>query len=413
MVDIRRIRFTTKRVQKLIDDWKTNKTKPQWADTLSVKRQKLFINNLLVVPSEDVSDWLRTRVYDKQKAPVSLSRDSGWTDHISKETLGISRRTWYDWLASQDIHQRFSLRPKPLKSAGRRLTRFGHCEMDLVEVKAKDVPSRTTDTYIFTMIDRLSSFLVAKRVDTKKVNPPTKRGTLTVFKELLEEMNKALPVPVHEISSDDGGEFKAELEAFMKKRKIKKVVVSLGAAIEARNGDLQRKLYRLINIKRRGGFDKLLREAVNLCNQTTSKIIKMPPNEAVKQPAASLEKIFNKARQKPGKQIGPRLKKGDTVLIMQTHAMKKKGAFYKSYRDHWSTPKTIQRIQGNAIFIEGESVPRGRVKLVRPLDKKSVMLLESPKAKRKPRKKKSPIKQRKKSTRSSAKTAQQKMKGMR
>ena len=413
MVDIRKVRFTKKRVQKLIDDWKTNKQKPKWADTLSVKGQKLFINNLLVVPSEEVSDWLRARVYDKARAPVSLSRDSGWTDHISKETLGISRRKWYDWLASQDIHQRFSVRPKPLKSAGRRLTRFGHCEMDLVEVKSKDVPSRTTDTYIFTMIDRLSSYLVAKRVDTKQVNPAKKRGTLIVFKELLEEMNKALPVPVHEVASDSGGEFKAELEAFMNKSKIKKVVVPLGAAIEARNGDLQRKLYRLINIKRRGGFDTLLREAVKLCNQTTSKIVKMPPIEAVKQSAASLERIFNSARQKPGKRVGPRLKKGDTVLIMQTHALKKKGAFYKSYRDHWSTPKTIERIRGNANFIGGKSVPRNRVKLVRPLDKKSVAALESPKKVRKPRKKAAPIQPRRKSTRAGAKAAREKMKGMR
>ena len=413
MVEVRRIKFTKKRVQTLIEDWTKSKKKPEWAKTMSVKDGSLYVNGLLVVPAEEVSAWLRRRIYDKSLPPVSLSRDSGWTDHISKETLGISRRRWFDWLASQDVHQRFSLRPKPLKAAGQRLTRFGHCEMDLVEVKAKDVPSRTTDTFIFTMIDRLSSYLVAKRVDTKMVDPPKKRGTLIVFRELLEEMNEALPTPVHEINCDDGGEFKGAMLAYMKKRGIKKRVVQLGAAIEARNGVLQRKLYRLINIKRRGGLDKLLREAVTLCNQTTSKITKMTPIEAVKQSAASIEKVFNRARQKPGKRLGPRLKKGDTVLVMQSHAVAKKGAFYKSYRDHWSSPKIIERVQGNAIFIGGKSVPRARVKLVRPLDRESVKLLESPKKVRAPRKKKSPVKPRRRSTRAGAEAARKKMKGMR
>jgi hypothetical protein len=412
MVDLRKSRFNRARIKRIIDAWKKNKTKPEWADTLGVTRGRLFVNGLEVVASEDVDDWLRARVYDKNSKPFSLSRDSGYTDHVAKETLGISRRKWYDWLASQDIHQRFSVRPKPLKSAGQRLKKFGHCEMDLVEVKQKDVPSRTTDTFIFTFLDRLSSFLCALRIDTKAIDPPTKRGTLTVFKELLAQMNAVLPTKVHEISMDGGSEFKGALERYMKQQGIKKKVVPLGAAIESRNGVLQRKLYRLINLKRKGGFDKHLKEAVELCNQTTNKVTKVPPNQAVKMEAADLEKVFNSFRQKPGKQIGPRLKKGDTVLVMQSHAVKKKGAFYKSYRDHWSTPKKIQRVQGNGIFIDGKSVPRNRVKKVRPVDQKSMQLLESPKRIRKAKRKSSPVKLRQRSTRAGARDAKARMKGM-
>jgi hypothetical protein len=408
MVDLRKLRFNRARIRRLLK----TKIKPEWADTFVVKGSRLFVNGLEVVASEDVDDWLRARVYNKNAKPFSLSRDSGYTDHVAKETLGISRRKWYTWLASQDIHQRFSVRPKPLRSAGQRLKNFGHCECDLVEVKQKDVPSRTTDTFIFTLIDRLSSYLCAKRVDTKAINPPTMRGTLIVFKELLTEMNAALPTKVHEISMDGGGEFKGDLERYMKHKGIKKKIVPLGAAIEARNGVLQRKLYRLINLGRKGGFDKHLREAVELCNKTTNKVTKVSPNRAVQMKASEVERVFNKFRQKPGKQIGPRLKKGDTVLVMQSHAVKKKGAFYKSYRDHWSLPQKIQKIKGNGIFINGKSVPRNRVKKVLPVDKKSQKILEPIKVIRKAKKKASPPKLRKKSTRAGARVAKAKMKGM-
>jgi hypothetical protein len=208
--------------------------------------------------------------------------------------------------------------------------------MDLVEVKSKDVPSRTTDTFIFTMIDRLSSFLVAKRVDTKQVNPHKARGTLVVFKELLMDMQQALPSRIKEIASDSGGEFKAEIGKFMKAVQIKHRIVPLGAAIEARNGVLQRHMYKLINLGRKGGLDHHLADAVKMCNNTTSKVIKVRPIDAVKKNAPEIAGRFNSTRQRPGKTIGAKIRKGDTVMILASHALTKKGAFYKSYRDHWS-----------------------------------------------------------------------------
>ena len=215
------------------------------------------------------------------------------------------------------------------------------------------------------MVDRLSNYLVAKRVDTKQVNPKTKRGTLVVFKELLEKMNSVLPTKVHTLYSDAGSEFMGELAQFLKKQKIRKVIVSLGATIESKNGDLQRKLYKLINMKRKGGLDKLLVEAVRLCNQTTSRITKKRPIDAVKHSQKEISENFNKARQRPGKQIGQKIKRGDSVRIMDSKAIKKKGAFYKSYRPHWSGVKTVQKIQGLGVLVDGQSYPRSRIKTSR------------------------------------------------
>ena len=401
-MQIRRMRFNRARVKSIIRDYKETKKKPSWADTIRVSGDTLFINQKEVVPNEDVDQWLRQRAY-KKEAPIALSRDSGYTDHIAEETIGISRRKWFDWLSRQDIHQRFSARPKPTKLAGRKLKNFGFLEMDLVEVKSKDVPTRKTDTYIFTMIDRLSSYLVAKRVDTKTVNPPKKRGTLIVFKELLAEMQRALPTPIREISSDSGGEFKAELGRFMKARGIEHRVVPLGAAIESRNGVIQRHMYKLINLNRKGGLDKHIRDAVHLCNATTSKVIKVRPSDAVQMEASEIEGAFNNTRQRPGKALGSKITKGDTVVVLDSKAVKKKGAFYKSYRDHWSKPGIVEKVRGHGIFVSGKSWPRNRVKKVKPLDLASVRFLEPPARVRKAKKKAEAPVLRKRSTRSTKK----------
>ena len=98
MVDIRRVKFNRARVKKLIAD----KAIPKWAQTKAVRQGKLYLNELEVVPSEDVEQWLRKRIY-KNKNIISLSRDSGYTDYIARETLGISRKRWFDWLSSQDV----------------------------------------------------------------------------------------------------------------------------------------------------------------------------------------------------------------------------------------------------------------------------------------------------------------------
>ena len=256
MVDIRRVKFNRARVKAIIRDHKDKKKLPPWATQVTVKGETLFIEGHEVVPSEDVETWLRARLYDDQKKAISMSRDSGYTDQISRETLGISRRAWFKFLSAQDLHQRLSNRPKPPKSAGQRLNRFGHAQMDLVEVKSKDTPSRSTDTYIFTLIDRLSSFLVTKRVDTKQIVPKkgsgTKRGTLKVAKELFAELEKAIGQKVHTIESDKGSEFLGQMTKWFEERGTKQVFVPLGSSIEARNGLVQRHLYTYTIGQKRG-----------------------------------------------------------------------------------------------------------------------------------------------------------------
>ena len=383
-MDIRRVKFTTARVAQLIRDLKAKKVLPPWAADASVRDGFLYIGGLEVIPSEKVDDWLRSRVYGSK--PIAMSRDAGYTDFIAKETLGISRRAWFDFLSKQDTHQRFTARPKPTKNPGRRLASRGYLEMDLVEVKAKDVPTRKTDTYIFTLIDKLTSYLCALPVSTKQVNPKRARGTLIVGKELFSEMEKKLGKSIKEVAHDDGGEFKAELRTWIEKKGIRSRTVPLGPAIEARNGVIQRHLYKLIAMGRRGGLDKLIAEAVDLCNQTTSRITGKSPEEALTTPDRELSIAFNKKRQAPGKVVGQKIKRGDYVIILTKG--RKADKFYKSYRDHWSNPEIVKAVRGLSIVVPSGTYPRNRVKRVAEVDKKSNALLEGRKQRERTKKQK-------------------------
>ena len=111
------------------------------------------------------------------------------------------------------------------------------------------------------------------------------------------------------------------------------------------------------------------------------------PSDAVNITAKELSGRFNSKRQAPGKQVGPKIKKGDWVMVLDSAALYKKGKFYKSYRDHWSKPMKVEKIVGLGVRVGGTSYPRARVKKVSAVDKKSLTMLEPKKIARAPKKK--------------------------
>ena len=176
-------------------------------------------------------------------------------------------------------------------------------------------------------------------------------------------------------------------------------MIPLASAVESRNGMVQRHLYKMIALGRKGGFDKHLKDAVDLCNETTSRITKRRPIDALAAKDSELALLFNKKRQAPGKTLGPKISKGDTVLVLMK--AKKSDIFYKSYRDHWSKPMLVQAIKGLGVQVGGDIYPRSRIKKVVPVDQKSIQLLEdrNPKQKKAKKKGKQPIVPREKSAR--------------
>ena len=401
MVLVRRLTFTNARVKTLKKDLTAGKKLPPWAQDAKIQNGDLYIGPLQVIPREDIDSYLRTRVYSQTKDPVPFSRDGGF-DYLTKRTLGISRKRWYDWLSKQEIHQKQSARPVAPKRAGQRVTRRGLLQMDLVEGKPQDLKSlgRTLPTYFFTLVDLLTGYFVVRESKTKEAKKIAK-----LLAGMLDEMQRALGKKVYAIQSDHGSEFKAETLKLMQGRGIKWVGVRLGARIEQMNAYFQKVIYSHMRQGRKGKLQSYINSAVKQINENKSRITGFSAADAVKQTDLVLAKAFNA----PGKRAQPgkssrvvKLVKGDTVLVL-TKA--KKGSLeFKSYRaKHYSEPKKVIGRRGPAYQVTGGNYyTRDRLLKVPEVDTKSKKLLAA----------RGPQKQTKEDRTAHRKTASEKMKAL-
>ena len=375
MVLIRRLTFTKARVTSLKKDLAAGKKLPTWAEGAKTKDGVFYIGSKQVIPREEVDSFLRSRVYNQTKDPVPFSRDGGF-DYLSKHTIGISRKRWYDWLSRQELHQKQSVRPVMPKRAGQKVSRRGLLQMDLVESKPQDLKSlgRKLPTYFFTLVDLLTGYLVVREIKKKEARVVSK-----ALGVMLDEMNKALGRKVHAIQSDHGSEFKAQTLKLMQDRGIKWTGVRLGARIEQMNAYFQRVLYAHMRLGRGGKLQSYINSAVKQINESKSRITGYSAVEAVEQPDTILAKKFNSKRAAPGKPTkgSVALGKGDMVLVL-TKAKKGDLAF-KSYRaKHYSEPKKVIGRRGRAYQVTGgKYYPRDRLLKVPSVDQKSQKLLAS------------------------------------
>ena len=373
MVEVRRLVFTKARIARLLSDLKNDKPMPAWAVDAKQRKGKLYIGDREVVPRETQQEWLRARLYDKTKPPISFSRDGGY-EAIAKISLGVSRRAWYTFLSAQELHQKAAARPGKVKNPGQKIHTRGIVECDLIEARESDVApfGRTKPTYICNLVDKLTSYMVCREVKTKSAKVVAK-----LLDQLFDEMEDAYggKRKIRQFLSDDGGEFKKEVLELLKKRDIRKKVVPLGPAVESRNRFLQRIFYNLVKQKRGGKFGKLLEEARVICNQTKSRILKVSPEEALLLPDSQLAPRFNSKRAAPGKMRGPKISVGDTVRVLKKST--KGDVFFKGYRaKHYTSPRKVSKIKGRGYTVQGKSYPRQRLYKVSVVDTKSKALLQ-------------------------------------
>jgi len=168
-----------------------------------------------VVPYEQIEKYCRNAILNP-KSSVPLSRDAGY--HIlQKETVGISRRAFYAFLAKQEPLQLTRDRNQTMVKPGRPLEKRGYLELDLVEAKGKDIGTwlhhPVKDFYFITIIDRLTGWFEVGRALHKDADTISKK-----IRQLLKRMAKALKIEPSKfyIRSDSGSEFKAETQAVFK-----------------------------------------------------------------------------------------------------------------------------------------------------------------------------------------------------
>ena len=285
-----------------------------------------------IVPHEQATEYLRG-VLLKEDSDVPMARDSGY--HIlSQRTMGISRRAWAAFISKQTVLQRTQNIPPERRKGGVRVEHRGHLEMDLIEGKRKDVSRTflTDDWYWLSVVDVLTGYFLVRHQVTKKAN-----RTTVNLRQVLNDMQAKLGAPVLSISSDKGGEFKAETARMLKQRGIAQKFVDRGSRIEQCNQIFQRNFYRLYKL-RRGTFKSLQKQAQQLVNQTYNKYTRMTPNEAVLAEDKDLAPRYNNARQQPEEQYKAReIQQGDRVRHLVNIRKRLRDLAYKTYRGtHWS-----------------------------------------------------------------------------
>ena len=304
----------------------------------------------LVVPEEDVQTFLRKALLDPT-SKMPLGRDSAY-HHIQKGTVGISRRALYTFLEKQGVLQMTKNIPNEKPKGGVLLEKRGYCEMDLIEGKGRDLYAHLGmrgDWYWLSLVDVLTGYGVVGSIQEK-----TPKVVAPKLRELLNFLEHKMDAKVYEIAADHGREFYRDVRTLCKRRRIKLKQVPRGSRVEKFNQDYQRNFYRLLRL-RRGDFDSLEDQALELTNNTKNKHTKQTPEEALKLADSVLASGYNKGRQqsKPYKAREPKI--GDKCrhlvkLRKNIHpilTIKGQARLYKSYHGRHFTKQvyTISKIR--------------------------------------------------------------------
>jgi len=223
--------------------------------------------------------------------------------------------------------------------------------MDLIEGKGIDLKENLGvkgNWYWLAVVDVLTGFGLVATIRKKKAAVVAK-----VLVQVLDLMDYKLGTKVHTMSADHGREFFAEVLVMLKKRRITMKQVARGSRVEKFNQDFQRNFYRLLRM-RRGKFDSLQQQALDVTNNTKNKNTKKTPEEALKIPDAILEKGYNDGRQKSKPYKGKQLKVGDKCrhlvkLRKNIYPILKIGAQARLYKTYHGRHFTKQLFRITAI----------------------------------------------------------------
>ena len=358
----------------------------------TVKDGKLYLDEKLVVPKEKVETFLRNKIYDG-KTPLSRDAAFYW---ISKNTIGVSRKTVDDWLKKQRIIRETDNAQATTKRPKRQVKTKGQLHIDLVEIKWRDLPfvpkelkdigwEKMTEEqkaegsdeinkgYFFGCVDSLTSLSYYKFAKFK-----THKYITPIAKFAFQWMSRHLGVPLNKmtVKSDMGSEFD------WKKYQswgLRTITVRRDAFIEAKNSHFQRVFYRLAKMNTTKDLHKLTEKAMIQMNRTVSSVSKKAPVENLKENVTDLQKKYNAKR---GKDSGVKVKKkalvpGKDKVRVQLQWNKDK-KHYKAYQATMWSKRTyvVKAKRGDRYTVNNKSYHRDELKLTVDYDPKSEKLLK-------------------------------------
>ena len=329
-----------KKAKKFLKDGKPRGV-PGWAtkhkDKLSVKAGKLYYDDKLVVPREDVNDYLRKRLYDKN-TDLQQSRDSAHYQ-VMKDAVGVTRRSIMEFLKAQKtLGETRVATAKPKAKSGPKLKKHV-LETDLFFITRDDLINanprferkhKPNLVYALCTTDKLSGLtklsLVLKK-DADICTPELKKHIQWFAKKF------KLKTQDFDLHSDSGGEFNHNaLKGLVGETKF----VKTGVSVEKKNQQVQEYFYRILKNRQAITVKNALQKAELLTNNCLNRIQKKTPLESCDEKTDDLVKNYNKKR---GTYVqGDKRKElqvGDHVRLLVKDP--KKHLEYKSYKGKtWS-----------------------------------------------------------------------------
>lgn len=329
------------RAKKYLEGKSFKKDSPNWAvkfkDDLQFKNGKLYFRELPVIPDEDVDQFLRDEIYNKD-SDLPLSRDGAF--HLIKQRVaGISRARLMRFLKAQSVVESTrNARPAPRQKPGVPQKEF-HFETDLVFVRKPDFLKiskhfgktiKQFESYIVTTVEKITGVCrlsYVKVKDQKVVTPIVISHIKSICAQLGIDPKK------YKGSSDSGGEFsKDKLGKMLKGWDF----VKLGSSVEKKNATIQSRLFQLARAGRGYKLPNLLKQVERIENQNYSSVQKMTPNEAAKLAKDGEKGLVGKYNSKRKSYVSSdktRFKVGDYVRIQLLYGKDKAGVGFKSYKN--------------------------------------------------------------------------------
>ena len=344
-----------KKAKKYLKDGKPRGV-PAWAtkfkDKLSVKVGKLYYEGKLIIPREDVDDYLRKRLYDKN-TDLQQSRDSAHYQ-VMKDTIGVTRRSIMAFLKAQKtLGETRAATAKPKSTAGPKLKRhvletdlFFITKNDLVNVNPRFERKHKPElVYALCTTDKLSGLTKLSLLLTKEANVCTPE-----LKKHIQWFAKKFKLKTQDfdLHSDSGGEFSHEaLKGVVGETKF----VKTGVSVERKNQQVQEYFYRILKNRQAITVKNALQKAENLTNNCLNRIQKKTPLESCDEKTEDLVKAYNKKRSTyvQGDKRNE-FQVGDPVRLLVKNP--KKSIDYKSYKGKtWSNRvyKITSRTKGKPV----------------------------------------------------------------
>jgi hypothetical protein len=379
-----RYKFSDNNIQNAIQYLKTGKgTKPSFLSKYdgSVKGGKLILNGKIVVKTADVETFVRKKVL---AGAVPLSRDALFY-FLQQRYANIPRATVDTVLKAQSVIRESDNRQPKTTHKSRKIHKKGILEYDLVNVifdqlhgLTKPDDYKVRKGFFFGMTDRLTGLSFYRFITHKtysKVTPVARAAFEWFSQQLGINLDKLVGI------SDNGPEFNFDK---YKTWGIRIKILSRGPAIEAKNAQFQRILYRLAKMKNTTSLKTLTSRAVGILNNTKSSLHKMTPIEALGKHSTKVAAVYNKNRRgrNTDNAVKPRsLKKGDTVRLAVDVTKDKMD--YKAYKaKQWSKRVyVVLAVRGKTYKIDGpigkKYYHRDNLRVTPPADKLSDAIIKA------------------------------------